>query len=662
MTGARPRSPSPASDSDSPSAQKRAKKTHVPVSDAVADPTPYFAPDLLAPSTIHRLNSEYATSEPYKYCRVDKLFQEDLLVGVKDEIMSELSFTEKETDIYKVNQTGDLASLNYLTEQQIALLPNLLKLRDALYSQKFCAFLQAVTGCGPLSGTKQDMSVNTYTKGCHLLNHDDVIGTRRVSYILYMPLPHYQGWQPEWGGALELYPTVPGPDGVPEPECVPSKCIPPSWNQFIFFQVQPGRSFHSVEEVVVGQGEDGRQRLSISGWFHAAQPGEDGYDPNEKCGEYKSSREQLASTSTNFHTYPSPAAPPLPSDPLSEEHISFLSEFLNPVYLQPRTLAALASRFVEESSLELHHFLCTPLAEKLSTGLTANDARDGLGPSRTQRISAHTAGTRHAPATAADPPWEVRGPPHKWRYCALVAPPAGRREAVVPRSAAGADAIVRSLQDELYPSAAFRAWLAKVSSVLPLSWAAQARRFRPGLDYTLATSDEREARLDVVLDLTPEMPVEVEEDDTDAASGRGRRKKGGEKTIVNGWQSGEWGGWECYMAPHEEEDDPAVYRSGSRKKSEQPKENGQNGTADKGTPSGRKNGTNGKEAVEDEDDDEEDDGTLLTVQPGFNRLLLVLRDEKVMRFVKYVSAAAEGSRWDVCGEYEIGMLEEEDEE
>lgn len=58
-------------------------------------------------------------------------------------------------------------------------------------------------------------------------------------------------------------------------------------------------------------------------------------------------------------------------------------------------------------------------------------------------------------------------------------------------------------------------------------------------------------------------------------------------------------------------------------------------------------------------DDEEEDSTLLTVQPGFNRLLLVLRDEKVMRFVKYISAAAEGSRWDVCGEYEVGMVQEE---
>ena len=92
-----------------------------------------------------------------------------------------------------------------------------------------------------------------------------------------------------------MYPTKPGPDGVLEPEAVPSKTIPPSWNQFIFFEVQPGRSFHSVEEVVVGEGEDGRQRLSISGWFHSAQLGEPGYEPETHPGESKSSREQLVS-------------------------------------------------------------------------------------------------------------------------------------------------------------------------------------------------------------------------------------------------------------------------------------------------------------------------------------------------------------------------------
>jgi hypothetical protein len=59
---------------------------------------------------------------------------------------------------------------------------------------------------------------------------------------------------------------------------------------------------------------------------------------------------------------------------------------------------------------------------------------------------------------------------------------------------------------------------------------------------------------------------------------------------------------------------------------------------------------------------DDDDSTLLTVHPGFNRLLLVLRDEKVMRFVKYISASAEGSRWDVCAEYEVGALQPDDDD
>ena len=131
--------------------------------------------------------------------------------------------------------------------------------------------------------------MNTYTQGCYLLNHDDVIGTRRVSYILYMPLPYGKPWKPEYGGALELYPVV---QGTAEPQPTPTKSIPPSWNQFIFFEVQPGRSHHSVEEVVVDEDLEGYQRLSISGWFHAAQPGEPGY-VEDKDMKTKSTREQL---------------------------------------------------------------------------------------------------------------------------------------------------------------------------------------------------------------------------------------------------------------------------------------------------------------------------------------------------------------------------------
>lgn len=93
------------------------------------------------------------------------------------------------------------------------------------------------------------------------------------------------------------------------------------------------------------------------------------------------------------------------------------------------------------------------------------------------------------------------------------------------------------------------------------------------------------------------------------------------------------------MAPHEGEEDPAVYKSSSNK-------------AKASSSSEMEN-----EGGSDEEDDT--DGPLLTSQPGFNRLLLVLRDEGVLRFVKYVSATARGSRWDIYGEWQVGAVEEE---
>lgn len=119
----------------------------------------------------------------------------------------------------------------------------------------------------------------------HLLLHDDSISTRVVSYILYLPnspsdLPSagsetalepstdgsfLKGWDPSWGGALELYPIEAGGENkeVGPPATKRSAKVDVKWGNLVFFEVQPGRSYHSVEEVVVGEG---RQRLGVSGW------------------------------------------------------------------------------------------------------------------------------------------------------------------------------------------------------------------------------------------------------------------------------------------------------------------------------------------------------------------------------------------------------------
>lgn len=256
---------------------------------------------------------------------------------------------------------------------------------------------------------------------------------------------------------------------------------------------------------------------------------------------------------------------------LSEHHTAFLSEFLNPVYLQSRTMQTLSARFAEESSLELHHFLNNALAQALEPRLRELDARDGLGPNRPAPIPPHTAGiTPPNPSSSSRAPttpststftqylqyqsnWTLRGPPHKWRYCTLTPKPTNTKlvEAVTPRAAQpSSDEILRSLQDELFPSEAFRAWLAIVAGLMPLGYSCEARRFRPGLDYTLATSEEKEARLDVVLGLTPEART-LGIGPGAGGNGKGKAKIGAsvvaERERPGGWEAAEWGGWEVNL-------------------------------------------------------------------------------------------------------------------
>jgi hypothetical protein len=67
----------------------------------------------------------------------------------------------------KIQQTPDLASLDpeHLPDETLAGLPELIRLKEALYSPEFRSFVRDVTGCGPLSGKKSDASVGLYTEG-----------------------------------------------------------------------------------------------------------------------------------------------------------------------------------------------------------------------------------------------------------------------------------------------------------------------------------------------------------------------------------------------------------------------------------------------------------------------------------------------------------------
>ena len=113
MAPARERSP-PQNGTD----PKRLKTTHVSPSDTPNPPSvstapfnlntggqiassSHFAYEIFNHNYIAKLHTDYLDSNPFKHAVVEKLFQDELLVKVKDECLR-LNFTLKETDIFKV--------------------------------------------------------------------------------------------------------------------------------------------------------------------------------------------------------------------------------------------------------------------------------------------------------------------------------------------------------------------------------------------------------------------------------------------------------------------------------------------------------------------------------------------------------------------------------
>ncbi|KAK5135619.1 hypothetical protein LTR08_005099 [Meristemomyces frigidus] len=582
-----------------------------------------FGTGLFEPTTVKKYATSYATSEPYKHAVVSDLINDSLLRAVRKEILSNIHFTPKETDIYKIHQSGDLANLDGLDPAALEKLPSLLKLRDALYGEEFRRWIEKVSGAGAVSGVKTDMAVNVYVPGCHLLCHDDVIGSRRVSYILYLTDPD-KPWKAEWGGALRLYSTdsLEDVDGkvfkVPRAEW--SKVIPPAWNQLSFFAVQPGESFHDVEEVykrALGDSEDdgGRMRMAISGWFHIPQEGEAGFEPGlEQRMAEKSSLQQLQGKADQFDEPQSvwfdPAAHEDGTDggddeDLTEKDLEFLLEYMTPNYLTPETVDELCELFAEESTLQLSNFLSKKFALRLREQFER--CPDGIPTTREFGTSR---------------------PPHKHRFQYLhPAKPS------TPNDGEGVATAnpYEQLLDDFLPSLPFRKWLALATGLTLTRSSVLARRFRRSLDYQLAQGFEgRDPQLEYTLSITPTAGWGADEGE-DGGDGDGAADDEGDNV----------GGYELYMAGAEEDDEAS--ETGSV---DIPAAVSQSATGAGNRRQSRKADPAVYQAAAAED---EDDGILFSNPASWNTLSVVLRDRGTLRFVKYVSRQAGGDRWDFTG-------------
>lgn len=490
---------------------------------------------------------------------------------------------------------------------------------------------------------------NVYTPGCHLLCHDDVIGSRRVSWILYLLDPD-RPWKPEWGGALRLYPTVDLKTAagdevkVPQPDFTVS--IPPAWNQLSFFTVQPGQSFHDVEEVYrrgpdeMEEDDGGRIRMAISGWFHIPQEGEEGYEEGleEKLAE-RSSLAQLQGGKADVFDEPQAHWVDNPhweeqakadDEEMTADEIDFLIKYMNPNYLTPDTVEELSKMFSDESSLRLAEFLSPKFCARLRGYLESKDHETN-------------------PSLPANPFYKeqsevgVARPPHKHLYL--------YRKAVQPIQTTYPDTESLTpyddLVDILFPHPAFTKWVSLVTGITLTKSNIYARRFRRGVDYTLATAyEEEDPQLEVCLGITPSKGWGDEEEEEEETQQNGASSK------ANGKASGEApkpeeevGGYEMYMAGEDDEGTDAGAPESSTH-----------------TGAGQRRKAKADPAIYKSAGDDDDDGILFSQPAAWNNLAIVLRDRGVLRFTKYVSKAAKGDRWDICGEYGVEFGEDEEDE
>ncbi|ORY65845.1 2-oxoglutarate and Fe(II) dioxygenase domain-containing protein 1 [Pseudomassariella vexata] len=617
---------------DSQAANRKPSKKKFKTSLSEEEAKKRFRKGLFDKNVLDAYTKDYAESTPYKHSVIHGLIDDKLLRAVRDEVKENVSFTQKETDIYKIHQSGDLANLDGLEDEALAKLPSLLALRDAMYSQAFRDYVAHITGCGPLSGRKTDLAINIYTPGSFLLCHDDVIGSRKVSFILYLTDPEIP-WKPEWGGALRLFPvhTREGKKGeevakTPAPDV--TKIIPPAWNQLSFFAVQPGESFHDVEEVYHADSpkqlkkQGGRVRMAISGWFHIPQIGEDGYV--EGAEEKAAKNSSLMQLQGNPDQYDMPQAKPVAvrsrqsgsQEDFSEADLEFLLKYMAPTYLTPDTLEQIQEQFDEESSITLPDLLGKKFGSKLRDYVAELDGK--ALPEDSDEIEKGS--------------WKVARPPHKHRFVYMQSTQASADGKGALKETD--DSPIKELLNVFLPSPQFRRWLQMATSSTVESHDLIARRFRRGKDYTLATGHEGKPRLELNLGITPtsgwgddadEAAEEEEEEEEPKAKTNGKTKKGkgrGKGKAAEPAEFEEVGGHEVYMAGDDDAtEDAAIYKSSS-----------------------------------------DDDNILFFQAASWNKLTIVLRDSGALKFVKYVSRKAPGDRWDICGTFEIEEQDDEGEE
>eukprot|EP00435_Cladocopium_sp_Y103_P032166 s2722_g8.t1 len=189
---------------------------------------------------------------------------------------------------------------------------------------------------------------------------------------------------------------------------------------------------------------------------------------------------------------------------------------------------AVQRQFEESSYAVLTEFLREDVAQRLARELEEVDKADGFQPDAEELpVPCYKSGAQDG--------WELVGPPHLRRFLRF-SKTGNSMESPHGRLGCG----LSDVAGELFASESFLRWLKACTGLDPKNdGRPQVRRFRPGLDYTVAArgaQDTDEADLDAILCFA----MGGSEEEASAAT--------------EAWASEEVGGFECYLAADEEDE------------------------------------------------------------------------------------------------------------
>ena len=93
--------------------------------------------ELYSGRSTNKLKKSLDTSGPYTHLVIDNLCTDSRMRGIHEEVKNNMVTDFKETDLFKVYQTGELANLDITDDKLAKKIPELLSLRTGSVSRWF---------------------------------------------------------------------------------------------------------------------------------------------------------------------------------------------------------------------------------------------------------------------------------------------------------------------------------------------------------------------------------------------------------------------------------------------------------------------------------------------------------------------------------------------